>query len=177
MSELATLARPYASAVFKRAKETGATSKWAESLAFIEAVLTNQDVSKIVDNPNVSNERKSALMLELCGEKMDPEVGNFLQLLVHNKRLGLISSITRLYEKLKAQDEGYIEADVFTAYALTKEAKTQFASSLEKKLGKKVHMKAAVDKTLIGGVLVRAGDKVIDGSIRGQLKQMQKTLQ
>jgi F-type H+-transporting ATPase subunit delta len=177
MSELATLARPYASAVFKRAKETGTAEKWSQSLAFLEAVLTNQDVSRIVDNPNVSNERKSALMLELCGDKVDPEAGNFLQLLVHNKRLGLVPYIARLYEELKAQDEGYIEADVYTAYALTKEAKAQFASSLEKKLGKKVRMKAAVDKTLIGGVLVRAGDKVIDGSIRGQLKQMQKTLQ
>lgn len=177
MSELATLARPYASAVFKRAKETGATEKWSQSLAFIEAVLTNRDVSRLVDNPNVSNERKSALMLDLCGDKVDPEVGNFLRLLVYNKRLGLVSSITRLYEELKAQDEGYIEADVYTAYALTREAKTQFASSLEKKLGKKVHMKVTVDKSLIGGVLVRAGDKVIDGSVRGQLKQMQKTLQ
>lgn len=177
MSELATLARPYASAVFKRAKETGSADKWSQSLAFIEAVVTNQDVSGIIDNPNVSNERKSALMLDLCGEKVDPEVGNFLQLLVHNKRLGLVSYIMRLYEELKAQDEGYIEAEVFTAYALTKEAKAQFASSLEKKLGKKVHMKVAVDKTLIGGALVRAGDMVIDGSVRGQLKQMQKTLQ
>lgn len=177
MSELATLARPYASAVFKRAKETGNAGKWSQALAFIEAVLKDHAVSQIVENPKISNERKSDLMLDLCQDQGDQEVANFLKLLVHNKRLSLVPQIARLFEEYKAEDEGYIEVDVLTAYALTKDAKAQLTSSLEKSLGKKVHIKAAVDKSLIGGVLVRAGDKVIDGSIRGQIKHMQKTLQ
>ena len=177
MSELATLARPYAAAVFKRAKETGTAKKWSESLAFLAAVLKNKDLSAIVDNPKISNERKSALMLDICSEHVDQEGANFLKLLVQNKRLDLMPYITELYEAYKARDEGYIEVEVFSAYSLTKEAKDHLASSLEKSLNKKVHMNVTVDKSLIGGVLVRAGDKVIDGSIRGQLKQMQKALQ
>ncbi|MGR8979626.1 MAG: F0F1 ATP synthase subunit delta [Gammaproteobacteria bacterium] len=177
MSELATLARPYAAAVFKRAKETGSTGKWSESLAFIATVLKDKNISAIVDNPKISNDRKSALMLDICSERVDPEGANFLKLLVQNKRLNLMSYIAGFYEEYKARDEGYIEVDVFSAYTLTKEAKDQLASSLEKSLSKKVHMNVTVDKSLIGGVLVRAGDRVIDGSIRGQLKQMQKALQ
>ncbi|MGR9086579.1 MAG: F0F1 ATP synthase subunit delta [Gammaproteobacteria bacterium] len=177
MSELATLARPYASAVFKRAKETGKTDKWSQALAFMGTVLRDPAVSRIVDNPKISDERKSGLMLDLCREQGDQEIANFLKLLVYNKRLSLLPHIVRLYEGYKAEDEGYLEVDVLTAYALTKEAKTRLAESLEKTLSKQVHIKAAVDKSLIGGVLVRAGDKVIDGSIRGQLIHMQKTLQ
>lgn len=176
MSELATLARPYAAAVFKRAKETGSAEKWSETLAFIAAVLKDKDVSVIVNNPKVSNDRLSAFMLDLGREQVDSEGANFLKLLVYNKRLGLVSYIAKIFEEYKAQDEGYIDVEVFTAYAFTKEAKQSFASALEKSLSKKVHMNVTVDKSLIGGVLVRAGDRVIDGSIRGQLQQMQKAL-
>jgi F-type H+-transporting ATPase subunit delta len=98
-------------------------------------------------------------------------------LLVHNNRLGLLPNIAKLFEAYKAEDEGYVEVDVFTAYALSKEAKQHFATTLEKTLGKKIHMNVAVDKSLIGGVLVRAGDRVIDGSIKGRLQHMQKALQ
>ena len=177
MSELATLARPYAAAVFKRAKETDATAKWSQSLAFMSAVLTNEDISVVVDNPKVSKERLSALMLDICQEHVNVENENFLKLLVHNNRLGLLPNIAKLFEAYKAEDEGYVEVDVFTAYALSKEAKQHFATTLEKTLGKKIHMNVAVDKSLIGGVLVRAGDRVIDGSIKGRLQHMQKALQ
>lgn len=176
MSELATLARPYAAAVFKRAKETGDTEKWSQALAFMATVMKDKDVASIVVNPKVSNDRLSALMLEICHEQVDKEGENFLKLLVHNKRLSLVSFIARIFEEYKAQDEGYIDTEVFTAYALTKEVKASLTSALEKSLSKKVHMNVIVDKSLIGGVLVRAGDRVIDGSIRGQLQQMQKAL-
>jgi F-type H+-transporting ATPase subunit delta len=97
-------------------------------------------------------------------------------LLVHNNRLSLLPFITKLFEAYKAEDEGYAEVEVFTAYALTKEAKHDLTTTLEKTLGKKIHMNVTVDKSLIGGVLVRAGDRVIDGSIRGRLQQLAKRL-
>ena len=177
MSELATLARPYAAAVFKRAKETQATAKWSQSLAFMSAVLKNEDMSVVVDNPKVNKHRLSALMLDICQEHLNEENENFLKLLVHNNRLSLLPTIAKLFEAYKAEDEGYVEVEVFTAYAFTKEAKQDFAAKLTKFMNKKVHMNVSVDKTLIGGVLVRAGDKVIDGSIKGQLQNMQKALQ
>ena len=177
MSELATLARPYAAAVFKRAKETDATVKWSQSLAFMSAVLKNEDISVVIDNPKFNKERLSALMLDICQEHVNEENANFLKLLVHNNRLTLLPTITKLFEAYKAEDEGYIEVEVLTAYALSKEAKHSFTETLEKTLGKKILMNVAVDKSLIGGVLVRAGDRVIDGSIKGRLQHMQKALQ
>jgi F-type H+-transporting ATPase subunit delta len=176
MSELATLARPYAAAVFKRAKETHSTTMWSKSLAFMSAVLKNEDISVVVDNPKVNKERLSALMLDICQGHVNDENENFLNLLVHNNRLSLVPSIARLFEAYKAEDEGYVEVEVLTAYALSKEAKQTLAATLEKNLGKKIHMNVTVDKSLIGGVLVRAGDRVIDGSIRGRLQQLAKRL-
>jgi F-type H+-transporting ATPase subunit delta len=177
MSELATLARPYASAVFLRAKETASTEQWSEALAFVDAVLKDLSVCKIFDNPKISDDQKTELMLDLCREQQVKDLANFVKLLVQNKRLGLISQIAKLFEEYKAEDEGYVDVDVISAYSMTKEAKAGLVSSLEKTLGKKVRMNAVVDKSLIGGALIRAGDKVIDGSIQGQLQHLQKTLQ
>ena len=177
MSELATLARPYAAAVFKRAKETHATAKWSQSLAFMSAVLTNKDISVVVDNPKVNKQRLLALMFDICLGHINDENENFLKLLIHNNRLNLLTSIVKLFEAYKAEDEGYVEVEVLTAYALSKEAKHDLTATLEKTLSKKIHMNVTVDKSLIGGVLVRAGDRVIDGSIRGRLQHMQKALQ
>jgi len=82
MSELATLARPYAAAVFKRSKETGTTEQWSKSLAFMSTVLKDKEISVVVDNPKVSKERLSALMLDICQGQVDEEGANFLKLLV-----------------------------------------------------------------------------------------------
>ncbi|MGZ8152328.1 MAG: F0F1 ATP synthase subunit delta [Methylovulum sp.] len=176
MSELATLARPYAAAVFKRAKETGSTAGWSQSLAFMSAVLVNEDIFVYINNPKIGKQRLLAVMLDICQGQIDGEVENFLKLLVHNNRLSLISSITKLFEAYKAEDEGYMDVEVSTAYGFSEEKQLEFAEKLEKTLSKKVHMNVTVDKSLIGGVLVRAGDRVIDGSIRGQLQQLAKRL-
>ena len=173
---MATLARPYAAAVFKRAKETQSATKWSKSLAFMSDILKNKDISVVVDNPKVDKQRLSELLLDICQGHVNEESENFLKLLVHNNRLRLVPTIAKLFEAFKADDEGYLEVEVLTAYALSKEAKQEFTATLEKNLGKKIHMNVAVDKSLIGGVLVRAGDKVIDVSIKGRLQYMQKAL-
>ena len=98
MSELATLARPYAAAVFKRAKETGETVKWSKCLAFMASVIKNEDISVVVDNPKVNKQKLSALMLDICQGHVDIENENFLKLLVHNNRLDLLPTISKLFE-------------------------------------------------------------------------------
>jgi F-type H+-transporting ATPase subunit delta len=176
MSELATLARPYAAAVFKRSSETGTTEKWSKSLAFMSAVLKDKEISAVVGNPKVSKQRLSGLILDICQGQVDEEGANFLKLLVQNNRLTLVPTVAILFEAFKAESEGYVDVQVTTAYAFSQEEKQSFTSTLEKRLSKKVHMNVAVDKSLIGGVLVRAGDRVIDGSIKGQLQQLAKRL-
>jgi F-type H+-transporting ATPase subunit delta len=177
MIELATLARPYATAVFKISKETAATDKWSEQLAFMSAVISCKEFSVLVDNPKIKKESLLGLILDICQGNADKEGVNFLKLLLQNNKLALLPEIAKQFEELKASDEGYVDVEVLTAFAFAKEAQQKFAVTLEKTLGKKVHMNVAVDKSLIGGVLVRAGDRVIDGSIRGQLQNLRKALQ
>jgi F-type H+-transporting ATPase subunit delta len=177
MSELATLARPYASAVFKRAKESKATAKWSDNLAFMSAVTSNSDMATLISNPKVKKDKLTELLLGVCQDKVDKESANFLKLLIQNNRLSLLSDIAKQFEALKAEDEGYIGVEVLTAFPFDKDDEKKFAATLEKKLNKKIHMNVAIDKSLIGGVLVRAGDRVIDGSIKGQLDSMRKALQ
>jgi F-type H+-transporting ATPase subunit delta len=176
MSELATLARPYAEAVFKRAKETETSSEWSEKLAFLSAVMQDDSLSVIVSNPEVDNEKLTHLMQDICQDQLEGESLNFLKLLIENGRLEFAPQIAELFENYKAEDEGYIDVDVITAYALTKAEEQTFATSLKERLNKNVNINTTVDTSLIGGFIVKAGDSVIDGSINGQLQQLAKRI-
>ncbi len=177
MSELSTLARPYAEAVFKRAKETESSQEWSDTLAFLSAIMQDESLAAIVNNPRVGQDELTQLLLDICQDQMTAgEANNFLKLLIENGRLALAPQIAELFENYKAEDEGYVDVDVITAFVLTKAEEKSFATSLKKKLNKIVNISASVDKSLIGGFLVKAGDTVIDGSISGQLQQLAKRI-
>ncbi len=99
MTELITLARPYAEAVFDRAKEAGKTEQWSSMLAFLAAVVRDREMAAIIDNPKVSDEDLIRLLLDICGEQIDVEGANLIKLLVDNGRLTIVSYIARLYEE------------------------------------------------------------------------------
>ena len=176
MSELSTLARPYAEAVFKRAKETESSQEWSDTLAFLSAIMQDESLAAIVNNPRVEQDELTQLLQDICQDQISGEANNFLKLLIENGRLTLAPQIAELFENYKAEDEGYVDVDVITAYALTKAEEQSFATSLKKKLNKKVNISASVDKSLMGGFIVKAGDTVIDGSISGQLQQLAKRI-
>lgn len=177
MSEQATLARPYAEAAFKRAKETGSVGRWSDSLAFVSAVVSNEQIADAMNNPKFGKANLADLMLAICQDQLDSEGVNFLKLLVSNSRLKLAGSIAEIYEQFKAEDEGYIDAEVSTPFPLSPEEEKNLSATLEKRLKKKVRLQVKEDKSLIGGVFIRAGDMVIDGTIKGQLQHMRKALQ
>ena len=176
MTELSTLARPYAEAAFKRAKETGAAGAWSDSLAFLSLVMQDKELAAIIDNPRVGKEQASRLMTDICAGHIHDEAVNFLKILIENDRLNLVPHIAELFEQYKADDEGYVNVDIQSAYALTKEEEKKYVAMLEKQLNKTVHARVTIDKTLIGGIRAKAGDKVFDGSISGQLQQLAKRL-
>jgi F-type H+-transporting ATPase subunit delta len=176
MSELATLARPYAEAVFKRAKESKAAAKWSDMLGFLAAVVNDKQVAALIRNPKVDKNSLTRLMQDICEGQLDIEGENFLKLLVANSRLLLAPYIKDIYERHRAEHEGYVDVEVRTAYSLNKEEQKQLAKALQKTLNKKPHITMVVDESLIGGFLARAGDKVIDGSIKGRLQQLAKRL-
>jgi F-type H+-transporting ATPase subunit delta len=176
MSELATLARPYAEAVFKRAVESNAAAKWSDTLSFLAVVTADKDVAALMRNPKVDKQSLTRLLLDICAGQVDNEGENLVKLLVDNGRLPLVPFIRDLYEQHRAEKEGYVDVEVRTAYSMTKEEQKQLTKTLQKTLNKKPHLKIVVDASLLGGFIARAGDKVIDGSVKGQLQQLAKRL-
>ena len=176
MTELATLARPYAEAAFKRAKETATASVWAENLQFLAALVQNQELLVIVGNPRIGKAKVSQLLLDIAQDQISDEAKNLLKLLIENGKLQLLPKLAELYEQYKADDEGYVNVDLYSAFSLSKAEQNKYVAMLEKHLHKKVNATVSVDNALIGGIIAKAGDKVIDGSVRGQLHQLAKRL-
>ena len=176
MSELTTLARPYAEAAFKRAKETGSTEKWSDQLAFLSSVMSDDQMKKAASNPKVRRENLVRSFLDLCDGQIDAEGQNFVRLLIQNGRLNLLGVISNLFGEYRAEDEGYVDVDVASAYELSEEEKAKLSNTLDATLRRQSRLNVSVDKNLIGGVYIRAGDRVIDASVRGQIERLAKSL-
>lgn len=176
MSENVTAARPYAKAIFEVAKNKQNFDVWAERLHFLTAVVKHDDVTSALDNPNITAAARAEIVERIAGDKLDTEAVNMVRLLAENGRLGLMDSIADLYEDYRAQDEGTLDANVVSAMALDEHYKQRLAESLERKFNKKINIINTVDESLIGGAIIRAGDVVIDGSVRGKLEQMGSSL-
>jgi F-type H+-transporting ATPase subunit delta len=176
MAEAVTIARPYAVAVFRLAKEKKALSRWSETLAFATAVATDAQMQAIDDDPNVTSEQVERVFLAVGGDRLDAAAVNLIKLLVENNRLCLLPEITRLFEELKAKDEGVVEAEI-TAAAKPDDVQVKaLVNQLEARFKQKVVAHVIVDPEIIGGVKIVVGDTVIDASVRGRLQEMAYTL-
>jgi len=171
-----TIARPYAEAVFARALESGRLAEWGEVLEFLAAVVSDPSARDFVTNPAVDQQQKIDLITEVAGERLDEEGRNLVRLLVANGRLVLLPEISRLYAQLQSAHEGLLDVQVTSAYALDTELEQQLAAILKEKLGREVKISSEQDPGLIGGVKIRAGDLVIDGSVAGQLSRLANEL-
>lgn len=176
MAEKNTVARPYAVAAFRFAQKAGRLAEWSEMLAFAAVVVQDPGMLALERNPKGGPERASALLLELCGERLDASGMNFLRTLVENKRQGLLPEIAAQFEELKKEAESRVDVEVISAFPLQESEQAQLAEALAKRFGKAVNLSSRVDEDLIGGVLVRVGDKVIDGSLRGRIEQLASQL-
>lgn len=167
--ERATLARPYAEAVFRLARERNALAHWSEMLKLAAAVAGDPQMNRLIDNPRVPRERFVEFFLDVCGKKMDKDGANFIRLLAENRRIQLLPEIAALYEQLRAAAEARVEAEVVSAAAVSPEQLKTIAAALKRRLGRDVRLATRLDPSLIGGIVIRAGDLVIDGSVRGKL--------
>jgi F-type H+-transporting ATPase subunit delta len=170
--EVTTIARPYAEAIFSRALETTSLDAWADKLAFLDAVLSDTSIRQLIDNPETDKHRKSEMLIAVAGEQLDSEGQNLIRLLVENGRLNLMSAIVERFEKLKRQQKGVLDVTVTSAFAMNDAQQQSLAQSLKGKLGCEVNIISEQDPELIGGIHIRAGDLVIDGSVKGQLSQL-----
>jgi F-type H+-transporting ATPase subunit delta len=172
MSDLITIARPYARAVFETAAEAKSRSAWSKALELLTALVSHTDVRAALDNPALTKTQKADLLIETVKDSLSPEAQNLLRVMADNGRLALIPEVTALYEQMCAADEGSIEAELTSAFEISDEQQKTIAASLKKRLGRDVRLNVRIDPELLGGVIVRAGDLVIDGSIRGRLEKL-----
>lgn len=176
MSQFTTLARPYAKAAFKAAEEGASLQAWSQGLGLLAALLQQEKVAAYLANPAHNGEQQAAALLGLCGDELDGKLQNLVRLLATNRRLPLLPEIHALFEALKAERERTVEVDVVSAFPLDGDAEAKLAASLKSRLNREVKLSSRVDKSLIGGMVVRAGDLVIDSSVRGKLKKLTETM-
>ncbi len=172
MLEKATIARPYAEAAFSQALDEGALGDWSVFLGNLKLVVGDENMRHVITNPRLNEQQLADLIIELCGEAVSQSHKNFVKIIVDAERISLAPEIAGLFEQHKAAAEGMSEVDVISAFTLDDSQLSAISDAIAKRLGKKIDINAKEDKDLIGGIVIRAGDAVIDASVKGRLKEL-----
>jgi F-type H+-transporting ATPase subunit delta len=176
MAEISTIARPYAVAAFKLAKEQNALAKWSEMLGFATAVVNDAQMNAYIQDPKVVSSDLEAAFLKVSGDNLNENGQNLIKVLVEYGRLSILPVITHAFEELKALDEGTLEAQIIAAAKPSAAEVKDLVTRLEAKFGKKIEASVSVDPEIIGGIKIIVGDTVIDASVKGQLQNLAYTL-
>ena len=172
MSDNAITARPYAQDVFELARDEGRFPHWSEVLRRLADLAGQEQVSALFSHPKVGRDDIAAILIEGCGDLLNDAGKNLVHLLVRNGRLVALEDIAEQFENLRAGEEQTINAQVESALPVSEAHQQKIAQALEKKLGRKVTLKVSTDASLIGGAVIRAGDLVIDGSVKARLEKL-----
>jgi F-type H+-transporting ATPase subunit delta len=176
MSELTTVARPYAKAAFDFAVEKQTVAQWQEMLVFAGAVAQDASIKQVLKGA-YSASKLAEIFIGVCGEQIDENGQNLIRVLAENKRLSALPDVATLFNQYKAEFDKEIEVDVTSAIKLTKVQQTSISAALEKRLSRKVNLICNVDKTIVAGLIIKASDTVIDGSIQTKLNRLADALQ
>ena len=169
-------ARPYAIAAFRQAQEEGDTARWSQMLSVIVTVASDPTMIGLVANPKARREQLADLVIDVCGDALTDTGRNFVRILAENRRLGIVRDIAAAYEAERARAEKRSDVKVTSAYKLTAAEENAITVAMTKRLGTKVDLSVDVDPELIGGLVIRSGDMVIDGTLRGQLAQLAQSV-
>ncbi|MDA8693886.1 F0F1 ATP synthase subunit delta [Pseudomonadales bacterium] len=176
MAELRTLARPYAKAAFQAASESDSLQFWADQLVLLGSISVDPKVVDAITSSTLDAASQVSTLVDLVGSDLSGAVNNFLHILAENKRLLLLPSVAELFVELKANLERSVEVNISTAFALDDTTETKLTQALKQKLQRDIQVHTNVDKSLLGGVVVRAGDIVIDGSVKGRLAKLAEAM-
>ncbi|MDA7735910.1 F0F1 ATP synthase subunit delta [Porticoccaceae bacterium] len=176
MAELSTLARPYAKAAFEYAVEAKDVQGWSDSLSLAASVAQQPAVEKLLSSPSATAEKQAEAVQNICGDELATACQNFISILSENRRLQLLPQISQQFEIMKANLEKAVDVDVVAASKLNAAQQKALSEALSAKLERKVNLQVSLDKSLLGGAVIRAGDTVIDGSIRGRLTKLAESL-
>lgn len=172
MAEAITVARPYAEAVFKLGAANNSLTQWSKILQLASEIAENDQVKLLIGNPVVSAKQLSEILLEIGRNKFSSEARNLIVMLADNKRIPVLPQISQLFEQLKAQHEGVLEAKIVSAFAMESKQLKKLVDDLEQKFKRKIDAKVSTDPELIGGIKVEIGDEILDASVRGKLEAM-----
>ncbi|SHI23789.1 F0F1 ATP synthase subunit delta [Ferrimonas marina] len=176
MSELTTIARPYAKAAFDFAVEKQAVDQWAQMLAFLAEVAVNDTVADLLSG-QVNPEQLSEIFINVSGEQLDLHGQNLIKVMAENGRLVALPAVATQFALMRDEWLQEVTAEVQSATELDAEQQATIAASLEKRLARKVKLNCSVNPDLIAGVVITTGDMVIDGSVRGKLGRLADKLQ
>jgi F-type H+-transporting ATPase subunit delta len=172
MAERITTARPYAKAIFALARKGNTLAATSAGLMRAAEVAADPRVRALLGNPHVTPAQLAEFVTGVVGAGLDEHGRNFVSLLAQNRRLGFLPEIAALFEQMKSDVENAVDVEVIAASPLTSEQESRYAAAMQKKLGRNVRLHTKVDGTLLGGAVLKAGDLVIDGSIKGRLERL-----
>lgn len=176
-AELSTIARPYARAAFSYAlDQTDGLLTWSRMLKSLGTTMAQPAVGDALDSPLLTTEDETALLVQLMADELNSEAENFIGVLAEYGRLALLPTISEMFEWLKANHEKTMEVEVVSAFEVSEQEKSQLGSALQRLLQRDIVLETTVDKALIGGVVIKAEDTVIDDSVRGKLAKLSQAL-
>ncbi|MBF9464222.1 F0F1 ATP synthase subunit delta [Escherichia coli] len=177
MSEFITVARPYAKAAFDFAVEHQSVERWQDMLAFAAEVTKNEQMAELLSGA-LAPETLAESFIAVCGEQLDENGQNLIRVMAENGRLNALPDVLEQFIHLRAVREATAEVvDVISAAALSEQQLAKISAAMEKRLSRKVKLNCKIDKSVMAGVIIRAGDMVIDGSVRGRLERLADVLQ
>ncbi|EFZ2853548.1 F0F1 ATP synthase subunit delta [Shigella flexneri] len=176
MSEFITVARPYAKAAFDFAVEHQSVERWQDMLTFATEVTKNEQMAELLSGA-LAPETLAESFIAVCGEQLDENGQNLIRVMAENGRLNALPDVLEQFIHLRAVSEATAEVDVISAAALSEQQLAKISAAMEKRLSRKVKLNCKIDKSVMAGVIIRSGDMVIDGSVRGRLERLADVLQ
>jgi F-type H+-transporting ATPase subunit delta len=176
MAERETLARPYARAAFETAQDGGSLSGWSEMLVLVAEICADEQVVRLIGDPGVSTEDVAGLIIAAAGDDLDQQASNLVRVLAEARRLPLMPEITALFEHYRSEAEKVVDVHVRSAMEMGEAQQDKLVAALKTKLGREVRLHHELDPELIGGAVIRAGDLIIDGSVKERLNKLADAL-
>ncbi len=174
MQNRTTLARPYARAAYAAAKEAGQVEQWSGALQFAASATAHETVREQIQDPRLTADAVVERLMQLGGEYFSEAFGRFLKALSHYDRLLLLPDIYAQFETLRREAEARVYVHVVSAQEVSDEQAKTLTDQLKKRFGRDIDLDIEVDPALIGGAIIRAGDEVIDGSVRGRIERLSR---
>ena len=176
MAQLSNIARPYAQAVFELAQDSADLGSWSDQLQLLNEIASHPQMETVLSDPRIGREATLQLVLDIGGDALNEQARNLVRILAQYRRLSVVPAIAAQYESLRAEAEGVIEAEIESARPMSREHEQIVAEALQNRLGRKIRLRSIVNEELIGGAVIRAGDWVIDGSVRARLNKLASAL-